>query len=63
MANQNNAQEWVKNRCWANGWNVEADATLNAEEFASQYEKIRNYGTNFSSFLPKPTSRLLKPEK
>lgn len=31
------AKAWVESREWANGWNVEADATINAVEFADQY--------------------------
>ena len=31
------AEKWVESREWANGWNVNADKSINAVEFATQY--------------------------
>ena len=31
------AKAWVDSREWANGWDVNADASVNAVEFATQY--------------------------
>lgn len=63
MANQNNAQEWVESRCWANGWNVEADATINAEEFASQYEKNQELWDKLFKFLAETDLKTLEAGK
>lgn len=33
------AREWMETREWANGWNVNPDATIDAVEFATQYQR------------------------
>lgn len=32
------AQKWVDSREWANGWNANADKSIDAVEFATQYK-------------------------
>lgn len=45
------AQEWVASRCWANGWNVNADASIDAVEFATQYAKNKELWDALFAFL------------
>lgn len=48
---QQEALAWVKSRVWANGWNVEADESVDAVEFATQYEKNKELWDKLFSFL------------
>lgn len=45
------ALAWVESRVWANGWNVEADESVDAVEFATQYEKNKELWDKLFSFL------------
>lgn len=56
MSNENKftpeeAQAWVDSRVWANGWNVNADATVNAVEFAEQYAANKDLWDKLFAFL------------
>ena len=48
---QQEALAWVKSRAWANGWNVDADESVDAMEFATQYEKNKELWDKLFSFL------------
>lgn len=45
------AQAWVDSREWANGWNVNADPSIDAVEFASQYAANKELWDKLFSFL------------
>lgn len=45
------AQAWVDGREWANGWDVNADASVNAVEFATQYAANRELWDKLFAFL------------
>lgn len=48
---QEEARAWMESRVWANGWNVNADASIDAVEFATQYERNRELWDKLFSFL------------
>ncbi|MEL5892638.1 YhcH/YjgK/YiaL family protein [Bacteroides sp. GD17] len=37
-----NAKKWIKSNVWANGWTVSPHKSVNAIEFASQYQKNKD---------------------
>ena len=45
------AQAWVESREWANGWDVNADASVNAMEFATQYAANKELWDKLFTFL------------
>ena len=45
------ALKWVESREWANGWNAIADETINAVEFARQYEANKPLWDKLFKFL------------
>lgn len=49
--NKESARRWVDSRAWANGWNVNADESVDAIEFASQYEKNRELWEKLFAYL------------
>lgn len=49
--NKEAARRWVDSRAWANGWNVNADESVDAIEFASQYEKNRELWDKLFAYL------------
>lgn len=61
--NAQDALAWVRSREWANGWNVEADDTVDALEFAQQYEKNRELWDKLFSFLAKTDFKSLEAGK
>lgn len=57
------ALEWVESRAWANGWSAQADPTIDAEEFASQYERNKELWDKLFSFLAKTDFKSLEKGK
>lgn len=57
------AQKWVDGREWANGWNAQADRTVNALEFAKQYEKNKPLWDKLFTFLAETDPMTLQPGK
>lgn len=45
------AQAWVESREWANGWDKNPDATVNAVEFATQYAANKELWDKLFQFL------------
>lgn len=45
------AAEWVASRKWANGWAVEADPSIDAVEFATQYAAVPELWDKLFKFL------------
>ena len=45
------AQAWVDSRVWANGWDVNADTSVNAVEFAEQYAANKELWDKLFAFL------------
>lgn len=45
------AQKWVKSKVWSNGWNIAADKSVNAVEFANQYAKNKELWDDMFRFL------------
>lgn len=45
------AKAWVDSRVWANGWDVKADETINAVEFAEQYAANKEIWDKLFTFL------------
>lgn len=45
------AQAWVDSRVWSNGWDVKADATVDAVEFATQYAANKELWDALFTFL------------
>lgn len=45
------AKAWVESREWANGWDVNADETVNAVEFATQYAANKELWDKLFAFL------------
>lgn len=45
------AQAWVESREWSNGWGVDADASVNAMEFATQYAANKELWDKLFIFL------------
>lgn len=57
------AQAWVESREWANGWDVNADASVNAMEFATQYAANKEAWDALFSFLRDSTPESLTAGK
>ncbi len=45
------AKAWVESRVWANGWAADADASIDAVEFATQYAANKELWDKMFSFL------------
>ena len=61
MTNENlmtaaEAQEWVDSREWANGWSVNADKSIDALEFATQYRLNKPLWDKLFKFLAETRS-------
>ncbi|MCM1356840.1 MAG: YhcH/YjgK/YiaL family protein [Staphylococcus sp.] len=57
------ACEWVKSREWANGWNVNVDETVDALEFATQYERNKPLWDKLFKYLAETDVTALQPGK
>lgn len=57
------AQKWLEGREWANGWNVTADATVDAVEFKEQYEANKELWDKLFGFLATTDLNSLAPGK
>ncbi len=57
------AKAWVDSRVWANGWQCEADASIDAVEFATQYEKNKDLWDKLFKFLAETDPTTLEPGK
>ncbi|MDE6089578.1 MAG: YhcH/YjgK/YiaL family protein [Duncaniella sp.] len=57
------AREWVESREWANGWNVNADETVDAVEFATQYHRNKDLWDKLFKFLAEHDPMTLEPGK
>ncbi len=57
------AAKWVESREWANGWNVNADKSINAVEFATQYELNKELWDKMFKFLAETDLSKLEPGK
>lgn len=68
MSTENNitvdqATEWVESREWANGWDVNADKSINAVEFATQYALNKELWDKMFKFLSETDLSTLQPGK
>lgn len=57
------AQAWVDSRAWANGWKVNADKSIDAVEFATQYARNREIWDKLFSFLAETDPTTLEAGK
>lgn len=57
------AQKWVESREWANGCTLLPDATINAEEFASQYKKNKPLWDKLFAWIATTDLNALEPGK
>lgn len=57
------ARKWVESRAWANGWNAVADETIDAVEFATQYEANKPLWDKHFKFLAETDPKTLQPGK
>lgn len=57
------AKAWVRSRVWANGWQCEADESIDAVEFATQYEKNKELWDTLFKFLAETDPATLEPGK
>lgn len=57
------ALAWVKSREWANGWNVDADESVDALEFAAQYKNNKELWDKLFSSLAAMDFQSLEPGK
>ncbi len=57
------AREWMETREWANGWNVNPDATIDAVEFATQYQRNKPLWDKLFKFLAEHDPMTLEPGK
>lgn len=57
------AREWMETREWANGWNVNPDATIDAVEFATQYHRNKPLWDKLFKFLAEHDPMTLEPGK
>ena len=57
------AEKWVESREWANGWNVNADKSINAVEFATQYALNKPLWDKMFKFLAETDLSKLEPGK
>lgn len=68
MTNENlmtaaEAQEWVDSREWANGWSVNADQSIDALEFATQYRLNKPLWNKLFKFLAETDPMTLEAGK
>lgn len=61
--NSEEARKWVDSREWANGWNVTADESIDAVEFATQYKLNRPLWDKLFKYLAETDSKTLAPGK
>ena len=57
------AEKWVESREWSNGWNVNADKSINALEFATQYKLNKPLWDKMFQFLATVDLSKLEPGK
>ncbi len=57
------ARKWVETREWANGWNVNADASVDAVEFYNQYHANRELWDALFAFLRDADTKTLEAGK
>ena len=57
------AREWMNSRVWANGWNVNADESIDAVEFATQYERNKELWDKLFAFLAETDPTTLEAGK
>ncbi|MDE6118157.1 MAG: YhcH/YjgK/YiaL family protein [Duncaniella sp.] len=57
------ATEWVNSRDWANGWDVNADKSINPVEFATQYAANKELWDKMFKFLAETDLSTLQPGK
>ncbi len=57
------AQKWVDSRAWANGWNVNADKSIDAVEFVTQYERNKPLWDKLFKYLAETDPMTLEPGK
>ena len=57
------AQKWVDSRVWANGWNVNADKSIDAVEFVTQYERNKPLWDKLFKYLAETDPMTLEPGK
>ncbi len=57
------AKTWMESRCWSNGWKVDADKSINAIEFATQYNKNKDLWDKLFKFLAETDPMTLEPGK
>lgn len=61
--NAEEARKWVESREWANGWDAVADETIDAVEFARQYEANKPLWDKLFKFLAETDPKTLTPGK
>lgn len=57
------ATKWVESREWANGWDVNADKSINPVEFATQYALNKELWDKMFKFLAETDLSKLQPGK
>lgn len=57
------AKAWVESREWANGWQCIADPSIDAVEFATQYEKNKALWDKLFKWLAETDPKTLTPGK
>ena len=57
------AEKWVEGREWANGWKVNADKSIDAVEFATQYAANKPLWDKLFKFLAETDPTTLQPGK
>lgn len=57
------AQKWVDSLVWANGWNVNADKSIDAVEFVTQYERNKPLWDKLFKYLAETDPMTLEPGK
>lgn len=57
------AQKWVDSREWANGWNANADKSIDAVEFATQYKLDKPLWDKLFKYLAETDPTTLAPGK
>lgn len=61
--NREEAQKWVDSRVWANGWDAIADKSIDAVEFATQYELNKPLWDKLFKYLAETDPKTLQPGK
>ncbi len=57
------AKQWMESKVWSNGWTVAPHESVNAVEFASQYEKNKEVWDAAFSFLAQHDLENMEPGK